>query len=397
MALAMLPVAAWLMRPRRAVVPRLPARAGAILGALACVATSALPSYEHNPFLLNAASGPVTVRVTWLLRDVPCPAPVPSQPVNGSLERPNVAAELAATLTPGDLDDPIAFELQRGQVAALDGPPPSGVSPGGVCTANRASLFSQCVGVVLDAPPAAPVLVVGPGSWRETQDGGCGDSPPPVFQCDATLDPDSDPGPDAVTLKTVGGTLQFVVAGRFSAAPVDLAAIQARTPAPGSCRQVRDDLQQLLAADQPCAIDADCLAYNPPPVLGLPPACGYDVSVSSIPKLNQLEAAWSNACLTTTTSCGLPGLAVCRRGLCAPAIVRDASVEHGGEGGRPPTGPRTATRPRTATQPRTPTPLATARGTDAQVFSGCQSGSGSPYRREAWRLITNSASERRLT
>ncbi len=31
------------------------------------------------------------------------------------------------------------------------------------------------------------------------------------------------------------------------------------------------------------------------------------------------------------------------------------------------------------------------------VFSGSQSGSGSPYRRAAWRLITKSASDRRLT
>ena len=66
-ALAVLPLTIRLMRAppsARVLAPYLRERAGVLLGAAACLATSS-NDYASLPFLLNAAAGDVTVRVTW--------------------------------------------------------------------------------------------------------------------------------------------------------------------------------------------------------------------------------------------------------------------------------------------------------------------------------------------
>jgi hypothetical protein len=100
LALAVLPITVWLLRrsprpqpataaARRSSVQR--ERAGVVLGALACLATSDVGGYAHRPFLFNRTAASADVRITWVLRKVDC---------DGSAET------LASTLGPSDLDDP---------------------------------------------------------------------------------------------------------------------------------------------------------------------------------------------------------------------------------------------------------------------------------------------------
>ena len=64
-------------------------------------------SYLHTPFLFNRTAGSADVRMTWVLRRVPC-ATTPEM--------------LAATLGPSDLDDPRAVTLDSGEVVTLNPP-----------------------------------------------------------------------------------------------------------------------------------------------------------------------------------------------------------------------------------------------------------------------------------
>ena len=142
LALAVLPVTIWLLRrpaapagdgavARRARSSR--ERAGVVLGALACIATSALPMVPQHPFLHNRTAGDVAVRITWVLRKIDCAIPPEA---------------LAATLGPSDLDDPRAMTLPSGNVAALDGPPAPGTSPVRLCandTRSNTPYNSNCV------------------------------------------------------------------------------------------------------------------------------------------------------------------------------------------------------------------------------------------------------------
>ncbi len=296
--------------------------AGVLLGALACLATSAPPRFHHGAFLLNATGRPVSVNVTWLLRRIPCanipeeeaidaPSPVPA----------DLPASLAATLTPGDLDDALGFELARGQVAALDGVPPPETSPAGTCSTRAAfSVEATCVGAILDAPPAAPVLMVSPAEWDERQwdSLSCG-SASPASRCQPSLDLPLHPEPDAVALKEVGGALQFVAGAKVRLAPVDLAAIAGRASAPGNCRALREQYASLLEV-QPCAADADCVAVPNLPIPGVAAGCGVDVTWAGARAVAALGAAWDEACAAVPVSdCDIPQPAVCRAGLCAPA------------------------------------------------------------------------------
>ena len=113
LALAVLPATVWLLRRqpkprrrRRTIARRMGVqreRAGIVLGALACLATSAPPTYAHNPFLFNRTTTATDVRITWVLRKVDCNT------------TPDV---LGAMLGPSDLDDPRTLTLVTGDVAA---------------------------------------------------------------------------------------------------------------------------------------------------------------------------------------------------------------------------------------------------------------------------------------
>jgi hypothetical protein len=349
LALAVLPATIWLLRaperrrPARARRPGLE-RSGVVVGALACLATSAPPRYWHYPFLVNRASDASDVQITWVLRKVDC-----------SLS----PAELAATLTPGDLDDPRPMTLGSGEVANLAGPPAAGTSPVGKCepTGPAAGAYGPCVAAILEAPGASPVVMTTMTSWSVSSNDGfisCGSSEP-VSACRANLNPRVDPGPDAVSLVASGGALAFVVSGppprapdagtmtdtgfrpdaglgnivpatakrqpddapvRIRLAPVDLAAVAARASTPDACRTTRDTYHASLAQTS-CASDADCQALVGPPIPGDPAACAAYVNRSvSADAVSGWTGAWADHCLTIGYGCELPRPAACTSGTC---------------------------------------------------------------------------------
>jgi hypothetical protein len=325
LALAVLPATIWLLRrPARVARPGR-ARFGVIVGAAACLATSSLPSYPHRPFFLNRADGTVDVTVTWVLRDIDCKT---------------TPEALAATLNPNDLDDPRPMTLASGDEATLAGPPDPGTSAVGQCGSTQGVygvLQEHCIAAILEAPGAAPVLMITSLEWTESDEGGglfsCSSPPSPVSPCAPKLDPHHDPGPDALTLVASGGGLAFqtfplppgvnpdggldqTLRPRIFIAPVDPAAIAARAPAPDGCRAVRDAYHGLLAATS-CTTDADCQVVIGPPIPGDPSACGQYVNTTvDAAAIGALTATWVKGCLDEVSSC--PGLrpAACNAGTC---------------------------------------------------------------------------------
>ena len=299
-ALAVLPLTVHLLRapapawPQRFVAVH--ERAGVLVGALACVATSAPHGdYPHHPFLLNAApNASATVRVTWVLQSFPaCES----------------ARTVAAGLTPGDLDDPRDLDLARGQVAPLDGPLPAGAPPAGICATTLTETYSSCLAALLESPPAAPVLMVARRSWTQFDED---------TSCKPQLDPTKDPGPDAVRLMAIDGQLAFVAGAKIDLAVVDADAIRARTPAANGCRDVRAAYRALLGAPQPCATDADCAAVDPVRIPGEPGECVAYINSGSASALAKISADWSSGCITDPGKCfGQP--AACHGGTCGPA------------------------------------------------------------------------------
>jgi hypothetical protein len=339
LALSVLPFTLRLLRARPPASPdfarRWRERIAVILGAVACLATSAPPRYQHEPFLFNAAPTGATVRVTWVLRAVSCPPPeAPHEfqgfPVDaGRSPAQSALAELAASLTPGDLDDPRELTLARGQVAALDGIPPPGVSPVGVCAANLDwGGDSPCFAAILESPPAAPVLMVAQAHWEEESDGGgffsCQSPPSPVSRCAASLNPERDPGSDAVTLKQVHGALAFVAGSKVELGPVDPAAISARATSPTACRELRASYRALIAPS-PCATNADCVGLQGVDIPGDPVTCLVATNPASAATLARVETDWSAACVVGPQSCPLAHPAACVAGACA-AVCPDVNL-----------------------------------------------------------------------
>jgi hypothetical protein len=297
-----------------------------VLGAAACVATGAPIENPHSPFLLNASPTTATVTITWVMDYVPCYVPAGAdEAVMGPGATP---ASLAASLTPSDLDHPRTLALDRGQVSALDGPPPAGVSPVGTCTTYPTGTVSNCVAAILQSPPAAPALMVAPASWFESDTSGvlsCDSPPPPVSLCQASLDPDRDPGPDAVTLKEVNGTLTFVAGSKVLLGPVDPAAIAARPPSPTGCRTIADPYHALIVSPPACSTNADCVASIGLQIPGDPSTCGVYLPISSWPTFEGWVNAWAVSCPSATTTCSSAlQPAVCRDGACGPACPGEA-------------------------------------------------------------------------
>jgi len=339
LALAVLPITVWLLRrsprpqpataaARRSSVQR--ERAGVVLGALACLATSDVGGYAHRPFLFNRTAASADVRITWVLRKVDC---------DGSAET------LASTLGPSDLDDPRMVTMGTGDVVALDGVPAAGMPPLGLCsTHNEPNVVYgngnfPCVAAILETPGAAPVLMVTPRGWRASESTdwiSCCDSPPPVSQCAPRIDIGRNPGDEAVSLTNRDGTLRFGLSRTgpreegpitpetpIQLVPIDPAVIAARSPVADGCRETRDDYHALLGdTATPCTSDADCQVL---PGLGLPGevTCGVFVnhSVSSA-ALQTVETQWQSQCWTDidTNYSGQPCRVLpptCHEGRCA--------------------------------------------------------------------------------
>ena len=298
-----------------------------VLGALACLATSAPPTYAHNPFLFNRTTTATDVRITWVLRKVDCNT------------TPDV---LGAMLGPSDLDDPRALTLQTGDVAALDGVPSAGMSPVGVCSTTRpASSYSygygsgryECVAAILETPGATPVLMVTPRQWDASASGdfiSCCDSSNPNSRCSPKLDTHRNPGDEALSITNSGGTLRFDVTHGgpheegpvgdtpIQIAPIDPAAIAARPPAADGCRESRDKYHALVDTATGCTADADCQSL---PALTLPGdalTCAVFVNRNvSASALQSVETQLYGMCQTISGYCDAPLPAICRAGRCA--------------------------------------------------------------------------------
>jgi hypothetical protein len=231
-------------------------------------------------------------------------------------------ATFAASLTPGDLDDPRELNLQRGQVLPLDGDPPPELSPPGMCSTNVISDNSgTCVAVILESPPAAPVLMVASARWDES-DGAFFCASAPASRCQPTMNPGADPGPDAVTLKQVNGTPTFVAGAKLRMIPIDLDALTARSSPPGNCRSLRAQDLALQQQPQTCTADRDCVAIYAPAVTGAPRSCGLYANLAAAEALSRVAAAWAAGCTSEDqdNGCSEPAQpAVCRDGACGPA------------------------------------------------------------------------------
>ena len=331
-ALAILPVTAWLLRrPPRAPDTHAIARrarvqcerAGVVLGALACLATT--PSgFGHNPFLLNRAAGPVEVRMTWVLLGVDCAA---------------TPDALGALLGPSDLDEPRVITMQPGDVAALSGTPPPGVSPLGVCAVDYLPYHIDgeiCVAAILEAEGAPPVLMVTPTGWL-VADGGvfCSDTED-ASPCAPNLNPNQSPGRDALSIvDSGGGVRRFELAGSgpggqlptgspIRIAPIDPAAVAARPPVATGCRETRDAYHALVAMKS-CVRDSDCQAALPAIWLpGEPYSCDVYLNTSVSPAaLDTLVRTWNLSCDSEGYSCpDEPVAPACIEATCLPSDWR---------------------------------------------------------------------------
>jgi hypothetical protein len=293
---------------------------GVIFGSLACLATSAPPSFRHNPFLVNRTGDAVQVRVTWILTKLP--------------PETSTAAGVAANLRPSELDDAREVTLSSAQVAALDGPPEGDVIAAGVCSPNNGPAFSSAVAAILEAEGAQPVLMLAMRSqWLESSIDtplfSCRESPTPVFDCQPSMDLARAAGPDEITLEVADGGYRFVVhsdevlpgqaAPTLSLAPIDPADVAARASNVEDCRGVRDRHRALWAENQ-CELDEDCMVL---PALGVSDPSQCDVYINRRDAgdgATSLQKSWSMHCVSTAAAgCwGLQQPAACRDARCGP-------------------------------------------------------------------------------
>jgi hypothetical protein len=277
-------------------------RFGGLVGAVACLATSAGPSFPHSPFFVNRLPTTAALRMTWVLRDIDCQA---------------TAASVAASLLPSDLDDPITLSVGSGQVATLDGPSPPGTSPVGLCS-FKASASQACVGVIVESGTASPVLMVAPMQWVSF-DG--------ASICQSSFGTSANPGPDALSLGSVNGVPTFAAGSMLQIAPLSPADVVPRTPQADGCRPTRAAYEGLVSQDT-CATATDCQALPPlPAVNGGPCAFVYANTAVSPAAVQSLVTQWQSACLSFSAFCGSPQTAVCRAGVCGalcPGVVLSA-------------------------------------------------------------------------
>lgn len=313
LALGILPVTVWLLRQPRSSQPRPWRRfVGASIGAMACLATSAPERYPHGPFLVNRSAAQVDVTLTWVLRQVPCDA----------------VAELAASLTAGDLGDPHVVRLQPGQVTALDAPPKQDASAAGKCSNLPTSRGSDdaCIGVLVEAGGTA-TLMVAPRQWEEDEAGdfvSCSGPDEPVSLCAPSLPVGRNPGADALWISGGGTSLTFGAGTRIQHAPITRSAIVATGVAPTSCRALLDRHRAETQASARCATNSDCVVARGLPLDG-EPCTLYVAGAASAAKLESYERDWQNACVTNDER-GCPYYVAppkCHNGMCSAADPHD--------------------------------------------------------------------------
>jgi hypothetical protein len=292
---------------------------GLAVGTFACLATSAPPRFRHQPFMVNRTSQPVDVTITWVLRKVGC---------QGDL------SEVAAALSPSDLDDPRLVKAAVGQVAALDQPPAPGESPAGRCTNLPASsqapdelsgseygLEDYCMAALVEVAGGPGMLVRAPARWYES-DGAYFLPEEPRSSCAATLNVRQDPGHGGLSLLARNNGFELAPGGRVELLPLSRAQIEARPAAGDGCRELREQIRARMAAAAACTADRACTAVPGVPIPAEGTLC-Y-VYVHHATPINHFEPdarAWRERCFAELPELGCPTfsqVAVCQQGRCTP-------------------------------------------------------------------------------
>jgi hypothetical protein len=325
-ALSMLPLAWWIAGRRTPDGYRrgrsLLEVGGIALGALACLATGAPEKYRHFPFFVNRTATARNVELTWLLRKTECTADLPA---------------LAATLSPGDLDDPHAVALASGQVTALDVPPaPTGVMAG-TCNNLPATYTAdpECMAAVVAVAGGPAVLVSSLRHWSvsaaEKAPLACSTPAQDVSTCAAAMPVASDPGKDALSLVDSNGRLEFTAGARLRMTFVDPAAIALRASSAPGCRDRLEQFQTLVELAKECTTDADCQVLNADLAVPGRGVCNVYVNRSlTFATLVDLRDTWNRLCATDDTfvcSGQVPVQpAACHAGRCGP-LCPDVALE----------------------------------------------------------------------
>jgi len=298
-------------RERRVLEP-----AGVFVGAVACLATSSPPKYEHYPFLVNQTKGEQTVTFVWLLEEARCDADL---------------SVLASMLTADDLDDAHTETIASGQVAALDDAPTPDTVLAGKCqiSSNSHSVYhsttENCVTAIVSAAGGPSVLVSAPRLWWEYEESSglfsCSQPPAPASTCEPTMDINRRTGPDALSLHVENGALAFEANENLRMIEVSLADILAKPGDGTGCRSQRDKLNALLDEGRTCSVDSDCYVAQAGITIPGESLCNVYVNRSLTPAtLAQYRASWDSLCRVTSDASpcggGLVQPPVCRAGKC---------------------------------------------------------------------------------
>jgi hypothetical protein len=289
---------------------------GVGVGALACLATSAPPTFDHHPFFLNQTTEPRAITVTRLLKRTTCGSDV---------------AQVASGLTRDDLSDPHSETVASGQVAALDGLPTDQSGLAGRCSVSKPRQRlpydypeQDCSVAVVSVADGPAVLVLAPRTWYETESSSffqCGRPEAPKSECQATMSVKEDPGPDALSLRTEQGRLVWKAGENLRIAEVDLAAIVAKAGDGTGCRSQIQQMSALFQSSTDCVKDEDCHVVRAS--LAAPFELTCDVYVNRRLSFGVLAAQlrhWDETCVAMDMAmCGPDPVQtpVCRDGKCA--------------------------------------------------------------------------------
>jgi hypothetical protein len=263
-------------------------RVGVALGAAACIATSNISEPLVRPFIVNASGSGRTIAVRWLLKSSPCGRPL---------------REVAAALQNGDMSEPISIVLDMNAFAAVDQPPPVGVSPIGMCSNDLRSehQFDPDPGfcpVALVELAGVPALLT-----RTSGYGGAGVCAPSVTSSERAageirLDSDTK------------GSLRWTVGPNVESVPFVIPpSWSTEAPIPGSCGAIAAKYTSDLQSGRGCTTDDEC---RPVAVQ----ACDAVNATSSAAVAADLSSYTAAGCSLLPTACE-SNPAICVAGQCA--------------------------------------------------------------------------------
>jgi hypothetical protein len=295
-------------------------RLGVTVGALACIATSAPPEWQHYPYFVNDTAVPQTVTFRWILRKVDCGVDL---------------APVVASLDPSDLGKANQASLTAGQQAALDEKPADGAAIGGVCQNRKWSNPSgtaECSAVLVSVQGGPSALIAAQSEWDESDMGKS------WFSCEESAKA-SDCGTgqqagsaDALTLKREGSGLVLRAGAKLKYAAVDLAELMARPESKTSCSSLAEQLRALVPSmTTGCVSDADCKILSSDLALPGDNLCVvYANRSASRAAFDNLAEQWSWSCQPEAAggcaqgTYGTSQPPVCRLDACGPICPDDA-------------------------------------------------------------------------